>query len=205
MIDDNDGGGDETGEKNENHGRQLFAGEDMMKGKPFWHEFLSDHATLEEGFSSTAAEMVAWHADGTDAYAFNPFYWFKTKNFMDRFKAAMSINPDLLKVHNDDLFTSRQVITAQYRYMTGCLIGLHWAAQIDEGTHDENVDALGAAHNILGVAFHAIQDFYSHSNWIDSKDRRDKTFLDISVKQLEKDFLYTGSTSRTEGGIKPHG
>ena len=51
--------------------------------------------------------------------------------------------------------------------MCGCLIGLHWAAQIDKGEHFENVQALGAAHNILGVTFHAIQDFYSHSNWID--------------------------------------
>lgn len=88
--------------------------------------------------------------------------------------------------------------------MSGCLIGLHWAAQVYEGSHKENVDALGPAHNILGVTFHALQDFYSHSNWIDEKERRGKIFLDMSDSDLEKGYLYTGSVQES-GGIKPHG
>ena len=103
-----------------------------------------------------------------------------------------------------DLFSTSNVINAQYRYMCGCLVGLHWAAQIYEGSHNENVDALGAAHNILGVAFHAIQDFYSHSNWIDEPARRDKTFLDM-LDVVDQEFLYTGGYEQEGGDIKPHG
>ena len=46
--------------------RQLFGGEDMFNGDPWWHEVLADEASLQEGFSTTAAERVAWHADYTD-------------------------------------------------------------------------------------------------------------------------------------------
>lgn len=182
--------------------RELFGGEDLFLGLPWWHEVLSENAASDFGFSPTAAAMVAWHADHTDSYAYNPFYWFKTVGF-DRFRAARSLSPDLAKVHNDDLFSTAQVISAQYRYMTGCLVGLHWAAQIYGGTYTENVDALGAAHNILGVTLHALQDFYSHSNWIDEPSRRKSTFLDF-CGSVEDEYLYTGSFEE-DGGIKSHG
>lgn len=92
--------------------RELFGGEDMVKGNPWWHTTLSEEASKEAGFSKDASERVAWHALYTDFYIYNPFYWFGTSKFVNRFKAAMSIKPDLLKVHNDDLFTTRQIITA---------------------------------------------------------------------------------------------
>ena len=46
--------------------RQLFGGEDLFDGDPWWHQVLSDQAAEDEGFSSTAAERIAWHADYTD-------------------------------------------------------------------------------------------------------------------------------------------
>lgn len=190
--------------------RKLFGGEDMMLGNPWYHEVLSETAAEAFGFDTEAAHRIAWNADITDSYAYNPFYWFDPltsfglEAAVHRFKAAKSIGPDLVKVHNDDLFTTMQVVHTQYRYMTGCLVGLHWAAQIYEGTHSENADALGAAHNILGVTFHAIQDFYSHSNWIDDAARRDSIFLDHSHDELSSMYLYTGAYEE-DGGIKSHG
>lgn len=176
----------------------------MFTGGPWWHEEFSEYAAGDSGFTSLTAERVAWHADYTDAYCYNPYYWFSTPNFVQRFKAARSLFPYLTKVHNDDLFSTNQVINAQYRYMTGCLIGLHWAAEIYENKYSENIDPIGAAHNILGVTFHALQDFYSHSNWIDEVSRRDKTFLDIPSCEIETNYLYTGSYEE-DGGPKSHG
>jgi hypothetical protein len=103
------------------------------------------------------------------------------------------------------LHTLQQVITAYYRYMNGCLIGLQWAAELyNNPSLYPDIDAVNFAQNILGITFHAIQDFYSHSNWIDEPDRRDKIFLDIPLCELESTFLYTGSFEE-EFGIKPHG
>lgn len=184
--------------------RNLFGGEDLFKGDPWWHEKLSENAIEGLGFSPLVSDRIAWHADYTDSYCYNPYYWFSTPDFVDRFKAARSLFPFLTKVHNDDLFSTDQVIAAQYRYMTGCLVGLHWAAEIYENKHSENVDPIGAAHNILGVAFHALQDFYSHSNWIDDESRRDSTFLDIPSCDLKNEYLFTGSYEE-DGGIKSHG
>jgi hypothetical protein len=184
----------------------LFGGEDLINGLPWYHEKFSAEACKSFGITDEAAKEIAWHADYTDSYAYNPIYWFSTTDFINRFKAAQSLAPDLVKVHNDDLFNTAQVITAQYRYTKGCLLGLHWAAEIFEGAWTESVDfdSIGAAHNILGVAFHAIQDFYSHSNWIDDPNRRSKLFWDSVRSTLEDEFLYTGSYEE-KNGIKPHG
>jgi len=83
--------------------RELFGGEDMVKGNPWWHTTLSEEASKEAGFSKDASERVAWHALYTDFYIYNPFYWFGTSNFVNRFKAAMSIKPDLLKAMTSSL------------------------------------------------------------------------------------------------------
>jgi len=187
--------------------RALFSGEDLLQNDPWHHEGFSKEACAEVGFSTPSAENVAWHADYVDSYCYNPLWWFNLGDGggYDRFKASRSISPDLKKVHFDDLNFPQQVITAFYRYINGCLVGLNWAAEVyDEPSLAPGIDPIGAAHNLLGVALHAIQDFYSHSNWIDDPSHRDKIFFDVPIRELETTFLYTGYYEE-DLGIKPHG
>jgi len=145
------------------------------------------------GFEDATCEEVAWHADYVDSYAYNPLWWFVDGGGIKQFKASWSIFPDLAKVHFDDLELPEEVITAYSRYINGCLVGLHWAAEVyEDPSLAPAVDPIGAAHNILGVTLHAIQDFYSHSNWIDEPKHRNITFHDISRCDLENTLLYTG-------------
>lgn len=210
--------------------RTLFGGEDLLEGNPFWHERFSEIACEASGFAEIPMNMVAWHADYTDSYSYNPLYWFKPligivlddANVKDsasaglqRFKAARSIHPDLVNVHYDDIFTTEALIEQHYRYVTGCLVGLHWAAEIyeksliDPGNTQQNreniEDPIGAAHNILGITLHALQDFYSHSNWIDEPSRRTKTFFDVNSCDLESESLYTGAYEESGNGQREHG
>jgi hypothetical protein len=89
------------------------------------------------------------------------------------------------------------VHTMWRRYTSGTLAGLIWAWQ--------NKD-VGAARNIVGASLHALEDFYSHSNWLDAPERRTKTYLDLSVADREKVPLFTGSYELPDHrGMLPHG
>ena len=188
--------------------RDLFSGEDMLKGQPFHHEDITETALKDAGFALETSDAIAWHADYVDSYLYNPIWWFSgvvsDNPVFDRFVAARSISPELEKLHFDDLGTS-QVVSMFLRYMRGCLVGLYWAAEIYNGSYMENIDPIGAAHNIIGVTLHAIQDFFSHSNWIDEVNRRDKTFLDFQTCDLDEMQRYTGYYEDEFSSLKPHG
>ena len=190
------------------HGRALFLGEDFING-PFYHEVLSGKALEGAGFAGNAADDIGWHAEYIDSYLYSPIWWLQgvtTANpLLGRLTASLSIRPDLGKIHFDDLGTTDQVLNMWHRYMRGCLVGLYWAAEIDAGTYSENLDPIGAAHNLLGVTLHAIQDFYSHSNWIDKENRRERSFFDVAECDLKDMFLYTGSYENDFSSLKPHG
>lgn len=124
-------GGKFKSKKNERGGeegrtRRLFSGEDLLKGAPWWHQKMTEEACYQLGFTNASSELVAWHADYVDSYAYNPLYWFDASGGggLGRFKVAQSIHQDLVKVHDDDCSTNKEVITTAYRYMTGCLVGL---------------------------------------------------------------------------------
>jgi hypothetical protein len=86
------------------------------------------------------------------------------------------------------------------RYLSGTLAGLVYAAQKND---------VGLAHQIIGTSLHAIQDFYSHSNWIDVPERRSKTFFDMATSEwgtLGTYTLYTGTyETPTQTGVISHG
>jgi hypothetical protein len=86
------------------------------------------------------------------------------------------------------------------RYLSGTIDGLIYAA--------ENND-VAMAHHILGVSLHALQDFYSHSNWIDEPARRTATYFDMATTQwtqMASFTLYTGTyETPDQTGIKSHG
>lgn len=98
--------GRDTKEKTKEEDRELFGGADLFFGNPWYHEVFSEEAALDAGFSADVAERIAWHADYTDSYCYNPFYWFQTAD-ISRFKAARSLYPDLAKVHYDDCNTNQ--------------------------------------------------------------------------------------------------
>ena len=70
---------------------------------------------------------------------------------------VLATRGELGKLHFDDLFSPQQVRAAWDRLLGGTFAGLVWASERDDVT---------AAHHIVGVSLHALQDFYTHSNWL---------------------------------------
>src|SRR5688500_4239766 len=56
-----------------------FGGEDPLNGKPWHHEEITRTAATDPsiGFSTEAANSLAWHADYIDSYLYNPLWWVK--------------------------------------------------------------------------------------------------------------------------------
>ena len=148
------------------------------------------------GFSVDAACAIAWHADFIDAYLYNPIFW--VQGGYNRFRAAMVGGPELLKLHFDDTFTTAGMRSTWERYASGTLIGLYWASVQNGGRGD-----VAAAHNILGVSVHAVQDFYAHSNWVDDPERRCGTWLQTETAKRDALTLYSGAYEFSEG-VAPH-
>lgn len=189
-----------------------FSGEDFLHGNPWYHQTLTEEAALECGFTRSAADSIKWHADFIDSYAYNPVWWMKgglsdprtsdnplrvAKGALDRTKVSLATYPELAKLHFDDLFSTQQVGGNWHRILSGTLLGLLWAKERGD---------VSAAHNIIGVSLHAIQDFYSHSNWVDVPERRRVTWFEVPPAERNRMTLWTGAYERpVQLGIKPHG
>ncbi|MDQ3813371.1 MAG: hypothetical protein M3347_05415, partial [Armatimonadota bacterium] len=184
-----------------------FSGEDPLYGKPWHHAQITHEAAAKVGFDSIpnwneehtandrAAEVLAWHADYIDSYLYNPIWW--ARGGLDRYKVSLSTYDELAKLHFDDLFSGDHVRRVWPRYLTGTVAGLLWAKE-----HDD----VSAARNILAVSLHAIQDFYSHSSWVDVPERRTVTWFSMPAAERAKQTIYTGAYEKPEQlGIKHHG
>jgi hypothetical protein len=198
-----------------------FGAEDLLMG-PFHHEEITEAAAMDlkwehvaksaetRGKNPTlkdqpkedefdAAEVLAWHADYIDSYLYNPLWWARSipKTGLRRVKAALASQKHLEAVHFDDLFDSDKVRHAWRQYTSGAWAGLMWAKQ--------NKD-VAAAQNIVGISLHAMQDFYTHSNWINDPKRRDKTYFNIPVSERSRLHLFTGAYEHAAHlGVKHHG
>jgi len=187
----------------------LFGGEDILRGDPWHHEDMTCRAAAGDancsgnrdthlypgtGFSPEAAHAMAWHADYIDSYLYSPLWWAQAVNpggvldgesgILNRYKASMSQYWHLASLHFDDLNSSAEIEATWQRYLAGVLIGLNWAADNDD---------VDAAHHLLGLSMHAVQDFYSHSTWIDHPDRRGRTYLDTPSVQRRSFAVLTGA------------
>jgi hypothetical protein len=180
-----------------------FSGEDPVFGNPWHHEQLSSEAAKAAGFSdirtasagTSAAASIAWHADYVDSYLYNPMWW--VEGGLPRFRVALMTQSELEKLHFDDLFSAPKVHDAWKRYALGTFAGLMWAKEKND---------VAAAQNIIGASLHAVQDFYSHSNWIDQPVRRDKTYFDLSANSRQQLAIYTGAYEHSDNlGVKHHG
>ena len=161
---------------------------------------------IDKGEKKWAADSLAWHADYLDSYCYNPAFWFDPTNGggLARFKAVLVDQPDLVKLHFDDLSSTSQTKRAWGRYLGGAIAGLQWAA---------NRDDVEAARHITGITLHALQDFYSHSNWVDRPERRTLTWPEAGTPSATDGsdprdalHLYSGAYDLPlHGGFRSHG
>lgn len=174
-----------------------------MHDDAFVHQNLTNRAYREyaagqPGFEASLS--LEWQTDYIDSYLYNPLFWatgLGSGSGLDRLKVGTALTHELESLHFDDLSNADQIATMWTRYLSGCVAGLYWAS--------ENND-VAAAHNILGATFHAIQDFYSHSNWVDSPDRRSVPWPTASPGVRGGLPLYSGSYETAEHlSQKPHG
>lgn len=191
-----------------------FGAEDLLNG-PFHHEVITETAAEKAGFKgqrhdqtsgdparTEALDTLGWSADYIDSYLYSPLWWAADAG-LDRFKVSISTSPELERLHFDDLFSSDQVHHMWRRYATGTMAGLLWAANRYKSG---DASAVHAAQNIVSVSLHAMQDFYSHSNWVDDPARRSITYFDVPRWERARLNLYTGAYEHDEHlGIKHHG
>ena len=185
-----------------------FGGEDPLGTAPdgdnWHHEGLSRRAAKASGWSPEAENALAFHTDYVDSYLYNPLWWlnFAQGGGMKRLKVVMSSQADLVKVHFDDLFDTESVLATWRRYLSGTVAGLLWIANEDVATEQK----VSMAHNIVGVSLHAVQDYYSHSNWINDPARRNRTFFSTPDSIRRSSELWTGAYETPERfGVKHHG
>lgn len=186
-----------------------FAGEDAIDGAPWHHIHATERALSQNdktyqgaGFAPPAVEAIAWHADIIDSYLYNPIWWASDIGAVQRIKASILGHEGLSKLHFDDTFTLGGVRDNWTRYAAGTLIGLYWASQqVVDGRQGD----IAAAHHIIGVSIHAVQDFYSHSNWVDKPERRCMTWHQFSPQKRESFApLYSGAYELPIGGGPKH-
>jgi hypothetical protein len=172
-----------------------FSGEDPAFGHPWHHNELSKAAAAKVGWSGGAASSMAWCTDYLDSYLYNPVWW--GQGGFDRYKMSKALAPEMEKLHFDDLFTTPQINLMWRRYTTHTIAALMWAKEKKD---------VPAAQHIVGVSLHALQDFYSHSNWIDAPDRRDQTYFLYGAPLRQNVGLYSGAYEHSEHlGQKSHG
>lgn len=133
----------------------------------WYHQEVTERAARRAGWSDAGARELGWNALGVDLYAYHPIW--RAQGGLARLQGGRAAAHALRSVHFDDLPSSREVDEIWRRVTGGALAGLRWAAERDD---------VGAARHLIGVALHAIQDFYSHSTWVDDEERRDRTWLE---------------------------
>ncbi len=158
-----------------------FGGEDLVTGDPWYHQLLSEQAARAADWSPAAAGDLAWHAKRIDDYLYNPLWW--PRIGLSGWRAARTARHLLVRLHFDDLSTTEQVHQMWRRYTSGTLAGLLFAWQRGD---------VAAARHTLGVGLHAVQDFYSHSNWVDDPVRRVTSWSEASPAVRSDLPLYTG-------------
>lgn len=187
-----------------------FGGEDVAQGHPWHHEDITERALTGADalyadppveFTASAAASIAWHSDFIDSYLYNPVFWAQgayQSSAVQRTKAALVGFKDLAKLHFDDTFTNSGLQANWERYAMGTLIGLVWASELPEN------EGIAAGHNILGVSFHAVQDFYSHSSWESDTRYRCLTYFQTPKDQRDRLNLYSGAYEKPSSGAPAH-
>lgn len=197
-----------------------FGGEDIAFGKPWHHEHITlvaltgdpkwdpDNVYEPQITFPAGAESIAWHADNIDSYLYNPVFWARgaaewagdntDSDPFQRTKASLVGFEDLAKLHFDDTFTNAGLRANWERYAMGTLIGLVWASDLPRE------DGIAAGHHLLGISFHAVQDFYSHSSWVSQTDRRCHTYFELPKESRDGMPLFAGAYESPVSGAPAH-
>jgi hypothetical protein len=177
----------------------LFGSEDLLAppDRPHWyHHHMTVRAALAAGWERPAAEELAWHNVGVDLYCIHPVWW--VRGGPRRVRAARLGRVPLRALHFDSLRSPDDVLDVRRRVEGGMLAALHWAARTQ--------DVL-AARNALGTGLHALQDFYSHSTWIDAPERRRTTWAEHLARgdRSPAALRTAGSGPNADRDVPPHG
>lgn len=149
------------------------------------HSALTREALQQEGFAETPIQIVQVHNWLVDYFSSSP---------------TSSIEPDVAKLHFDNLFTTEQI----RNYWGRLTVNTRNAVQ--QSTREKDAFKLLT---LLGVSLHAVQDFYSHSNWVETyapstgSAYRPISWFD-SPPASGSSGLYTGSYPPRSGTV-PHG
>lgn len=152
------------------------------------HSDLTREVLKSEGFAETPIQIVQVENWLVDYFSSSP---------------TSSIEPEVAKLHFDNLFTTEHI-----RNYWGWLT-LNTRNAVQQAAKEK--DALKLL-TLLGVSLHAVQDFYSHSNWIETHPRssgsyRPETWYD-SPPAAGSPSLYTGyypNNKTRPGAVQPHG
>ncbi len=110
------------------------------------HADLTREALAADGFGETAIRVVQVQNWLTDYYSNSP-------------TAPSSLKAGLEELHCDNLFTTQAIQNYHGRFLVNA------RDAVRQATADHNALALLT---LLGVSLHTMQDFYSHSNWVET-------------------------------------
>jgi hypothetical protein len=169
-----------------------FGSEDTLApvGRARWyHRLLTLDGARAAGWSEGAAGELGWHTAGVDFYAYHPIW--RIYGGPRRIRGARMAAADLVAVHFDNLISTAAITQVWSRIIGGTVVGVDWAAARGD---------VRSARQVIGVGLHAIQDFYSHSTWIDDPARRDLSWLQAQADPHPE--LLNGLST---GGFGPDG
>ena len=143
------------------------------------HHFdLTRDAMQDQGFGNTAIEVTQLENWLTDYYSSSP---------------TSTIEAEVNKLHFDNLFNTQQVRN-QWGHFT-----INTKKAVQQATRSKDPVKLLA---IMGISLHAVQDFYTHSNWVEThpatpSSYRTETWFSSPVTATSN--IYTGLASSYKG------
>lgn len=123
-----------------------LAGPNVLAHDTGHHADASREALASEGFGETAIRIVQVQNWLTDFYSSSP-------------TAPPTLKAGLERLHCDNLFSTAAIQNYHGRLLRNT------KAAVEQATSDGDGLALLT---ILGVALHTVQDFYAHSNWVET-------------------------------------
>ncbi|MDQ1288088.1 MAG: hypothetical protein QG622_1653 [Actinomycetota bacterium] len=177
-----------------------FGAEDPLQrvDRAIWyHRGITQEEALCLGWAPDAAGELAWHAVGVDLYSYH-LLWHLIGG-PRRWRGARWSRAALPHLHFDNLPTSTDVEEVWSRVLGGTRVALEWAR-----LHED----VPAARQAVGAGLHAIQDFYSHSTWINAPARRERTWIETRGDTHAShglDDLSTGGYGAGHPGPFAHG
>lgn len=143
------------------------------------HHFdLTRDAMQDQGFGNTAIEVTQLENWLTDYYSSSP---------------TSTIEAEVGKLHFDNLFNTQQVRN-QWGHFT-----VNTRNAVQQATRSKDPVKLLA---VMGISLHAVQDFYTHSNWVEthpatSSSYRTDTWFSSPITATSN--IYTGLATSYKG------